>query len=127
MGWGTISIPVSGSEYLNLSPANSTTSGTGNVLFGLSSRGEYRLKSSEEGSGTFTIDIGSISTGSSYLTLDNFRGIYNSTSIDSFPSASFQLPSTSGEILYLGARETVSAGMTPTTLTPTFDIIIIIQ
>ncbi|GEM_PF-2163515 len=127
MDWGTVQIPASGSEYISISPANSGISGTGTVLFGFPSRGVYSLKSSGEGETAITIDISNVSTGSSNLTIDNFTGIYSSYTINSFPSASLPLPSTSGTNLYLGARETVNAAMTPTTLTPTFDIVVIVQ
>ena len=127
LSFGTVAIPASGTQYLVLNPANSVETGTGTLLFGAPSRGAYTLKSSGSGSSSITIDIMDITTNSPYLTLNAFTGIYNGGAIASFPSSPLSLPLASGTILYLGAQETATAGMTPGSPNPTFNIVVTIN
>jgi hypothetical protein len=127
MNWGTVGIPSSGSQYLTLSPSNSSVTGTGHVLLGTPSRGVYNIRGVGGGSTSITIDISNVSTGSSYLTLDSFTGIYSSVNINSFPSPTLPLPSPSGTPLYLGARATMTSSLSPGALHPTFDVVVIVQ
>jgi hypothetical protein len=127
MDFGTVAIPASGGQYLALNPSNSVLTGTGNKLFGMPSRGAYTLTSSGNTSTSITIDIINVATNSANLTLDNFDGIYNGSAIGSFPSSPQALPSTTGTAFYLGARETVSAGMSPSAPNPSFDIVVIVN
>jgi hypothetical protein len=124
MDWATIAIPASGSATVILHPSNTTPGGTGTILYGMPNRGQYKLVLSGTGPETsMTLDISSVNSGSGNLTLSNFTGIYNSTSINSFPSGTLAIPATgAGTTLYLGATATVTAGQAATTVNPSFDI-----
>jgi len=132
MSWGTVAIPPSGAQYIELSPLNQSTHGTGQMLFGTPSRGVYKLSSSDGASGrpaAITIDIADVSTGSAALTLDHFNGVYASMRIGAFPSPTLPMPASApgGTLLYLGARATVNSAMAAGSLAPTFDIDVIVN
>jgi hypothetical protein len=129
MDWGTIGIPAGGSATIILHPNNATPSGTGTIIYGSPSRGQYKLVLSGSGTETsMTLDISSISSGSGSLALSNFTGIFGATSVPTFPSGTLALPATgAGTPLYLGATATVTAGQNPASLNPSFDIDIILN
>lgn len=127
MNFGTIAIPASGTQYLALSPSNSALTGSGDKLFGIPSRGAYRLVGSGTGLASITIDVMNVASNSAALTLDDFKGVYNGNAMANLPSSPQSFPAASGTLLYLGARETVSAAMTAGALTPTFDIVVTIN
>ncbi len=129
MDFGTIAKPASGSQYLDLSAANSALTGTGSKLFGTASRGVYTLTKKGGGAGTsMTLDISNVSTGSAALTFSNFIGIYQGITISSFPSSPQSLPATApGTPFYLGVRETVTSAIGVGALSPTFDLVITIN
>ena len=129
MNWGTIAIPPSGTQYLDLSPINQSVTGTGTVLFGSPQRGIYKLSGSGDGSASITIDIANVSSGSSSLKLDHFQGVYSSIYIKGFPSPTLPAPTrmSNATMLYVGARATIASAMTTNSLLPTFDIDIIVN
>lgn len=129
MNWGTIAIPASGTQYVELSPVNQTVKGTGTVLFGMPRRGVYKLSSAGDECAAVTIDIANVSTGSANLKLDHFQGVYSSIHIKDFPSPTLPTPTkdSGGTLLYLGARATVGSAMAANNLLPTFDINVIVN
>jgi hypothetical protein len=129
LDFGTIGIPPGGSATLTIHPTNSMPTGTATILYGMTNRGQYKLVLSGTGPETsMTLDISSVSPGSGHLTLANFTGIYNSTSINSFPSGTLPLPATgAGTVLYLGATATLNAGQSPGNASPSFDIDMILN
>jgi hypothetical protein len=128
LNFGTVAIPASGMEYVEVSPTNQSTHGTGKMLFGGPSRGVYKLTSTGNDRAAITIDISNVSTGSSNFKLDHFQGIYSSILIRDFPSPTLPMPPhDQGIPLYLGARATVNSAMTPGSLNPTFDIAVVVN
>jgi hypothetical protein len=129
MNWGTLAIPASGTQYVDLNPANQTVQGTGKVLFGAPSRGIYKLTRTGDMRTCITIDVATASTGSANVKIDRFKGIYSSVLIRDFPSPTLPPPSDGprGTLLYLGARATVNSAMSAGSLTPTFDINVIVN
>lgn len=124
MDFAVVAIPSSGSEYIEIPRDGGAETGTGTVVSGITSRGEYTITGT--GSTTISIDIDSVSTGSSEITLDNFRGVYNnSVNIDSFPATGLANPTSGGKPLYLGARLTYTSSISDgSNFSPQFDIVV---
>ncbi len=123
-------VPTQGSVNLSVSPLNSVTSGTAEIISGTASRGQYNLSIAPEGDPvSISIDISGVDTGHSGLTLDNFKGYYANQTIDSFPSATLPLPQTApaSTPLYLGARLTANASVVHGTYNAGFSITVFIQ
>jgi hypothetical protein len=129
MDWGTVAVPPSGTQYVELNPLDQTLKGSGKALFGIPHRGVYKLSAAGNERGAITIDIANVSTNSADLKLDHFEGVYSSIHIKGFPSPTLPAPEQSprGTPLYLGARATVDAGMNAKELRPTFDIDVIVN
>lgn len=125
----TVGIPSGGTANLAISPLNSLTSGSGQIISGMASRGAYPLSSQGEGGLSISIDISGIDTGNAGLTLDNFRGFYNGQMINSFPSSTLPLPSTqpSSTPLYLGATVTANASVSAGNYAGSFTITVFVQ
>ncbi|MDD5586227.1 MAG: DUF4402 domain-containing protein [Alphaproteobacteria bacterium] len=127
----TLGLPSGGgSVNLSISPLNSSTSGTAQILRGSASRGQYALSLVQDGSPiSISIDISGVNSGGAGLTLDNFRGFYNSQTIDSFPSSTLALPAVSpaSTPLYIGARITANSTVTPGAYNGGFTITVFIQ
>ncbi len=127
----TMGLPASGgSVNLTISPLNSSTSGSAQIISGVASRGQYALSLSPGGNPvSISIDITGVTTGNAGLTLDNFRGFYGSQTIDSFPSPTLPLPprSPASTPLYIGARATANSAVTPGTYNASFSVTIFIQ
>ena len=86
----------SGTIQLTVSPLNSGTSGTGQIIGGTVSRGQYALSLTPGGSPlSISLNISAASTGNPNLTLDHFSGFYKGQLISSFPSSTLSLPATS--------------------------------
>ena len=113
MTFPTLALPSTGSSTLTISALSSATSGTAHIVSGTASRAIYALVSKGGGSTSISIDIGSVSTGSSYLTLSNFTGLYNGVTIGSFPSKTLSLPAVKpgSTPLYVGATLTALSGL----------------
>jgi hypothetical protein len=125
----TLAIP-SGSVNLTVSALNSGTSGTGQVIGGMASRGQYALSLVSGGTPvSISIDISGVSTSNPNLTLSQFSGFYKGQSIVSFPSSTLSLPATSPSAtpLYIGATETATAALTPGSYSATFSITVFVQ
>lgn len=130
LSFPTIAIPQSGTTALAVSALNSSTSGTATVLFGTASRGEYDLSVNHGGSAiSASVDITNVSVSNPNVTLTNFTGFYNNTTISSFPSPTLPLPSQSPSFtpLYLGATIGASPSVTPGSYTASFTITVTIQ
>ena len=119
-----------GSSYLSISPLNSSTSGNGQIISGIASRGQYNLSLTAGGTPlSISIDISGVNTGNAGLTLDNFRGFYAGQVIDSFPSSTLPLPATApgATPLYLGAKVTANPSVTPGNYSASFSITVFVQ
>jgi hypothetical protein len=133
MSWGMVAIPATGEKYIEISPVNQMMHGNATMMYGAPSRGAYKLSSTgdqgQQRREAITIDIADVSTGSSSLKLDNFRGMYSSMMIEHFPSPTLPLPARApgGTSLYLGARATVNSAVQPGAYAPTFDIDVIVN
>jgi len=126
----TIAISQGGSVNLNVSPLNSATSGSGQVIGGMASRGQYALSLTPGGTPiSISINISGVNTGNTGLTLDTFSGLYKGQSISSFPSSTLSLPATSpaNTPLYLGATVTAAPSVAPGTYSATFSITVFVQ
>jgi hypothetical protein len=122
-------VPSSGSVYLTVSPLNSITSGTAQIISGTAYRGTYPLSSKGSGGISISIDISGITTDSPGLTLSNFQGFYNGSTISSFPSSTLSLPAKSpgNTPLYLGATVTTLPSVSIGTHTGSFTITVFVQ
>lgn len=124
LDFGTLAKPAAGSETFTITTSN-TTSGTGTLLFGTSSRGSYQITRGAFSSSPVELDIQNVNTGSAALTLDGFTGSWGGTTINSFPASGLTAPNTGiGTTLLLGATATYTSAITNGTLTPTFDIVL---
>ncbi len=128
----TIALSGSGNVNLTVSPLNSSTSGTGQVIGGTASRGQYALSLVQAGGGksvSLSLDVSGANTGNAGLTLDSFRGLYNGSSIASFPSSTLPLPAKhpANTPLYLGATITAAPSVAAGTYNASFSITIFIQ
>lgn len=121
MSFGVLTIPVS-SSYVIVSENGAALSGNAIVINDTSSRGQYTVTGTV--SQTISIDIQNISTGSSALTLDSFKGVLAGQAISSFPITTLSLPANVGQTLYLGARLQFTPAVTEQTYTMTFDLVI---
>lgn len=122
LSFGMLEIPVSGVADITIDQDSGVATGSGSQLRGNSSPGQYLL-SSTENSGVVTIDIQNISTGSSALTLSQFKGRYGSQAINSFPASNLAVPNT-GTILNVGAKLTYSAAVLEQAYNMHFDIVV---
>ena len=120
--FGTLETPTIASSDITLD--RDTVSGTGSmiVIHPTYSRGEYLLTSTEN-SGTVTIDIQNINTGSSALVLSNFKGRYGGQAIDSFPASGLSAPN-NGTTLYLGAKLTATPPIQESNPVMSFTIVV---
>lgn len=127
----TMAISVGGgSVNLSISPLNSATSGSAEIISGTASRGEYDLSLGSGGSPvSISVDISDVNTGNSSLTLDHFSGFYKGQVISSFPSSTLPLPalSPSSTPLYLGATVTALPSLPSGTYTASFTITVFVQ
>ncbi|HVY12527.1 MAG TPA: DUF4402 domain-containing protein, partial [Alphaproteobacteria bacterium] len=134
LGWGTVGIPPSGSASIAISPGSGATSGSGKIIYGTPSRGKYLIRLSGGGHGghfsqnTISLDIDDVRTGSRHFSIQNFKGIYGSYLIPSFPSPTLPSPAQGqGSPLYLGATLTVDQAVREGDYSPSFDIIAFIN
>ncbi|MES2906892.1 MAG: DUF4402 domain-containing protein [Pseudomonadota bacterium] len=127
--FATLAKPGSGSQTLTVPRDGSAPTGTGAILYGTSSRGQYNIKRTGSGSSTTcTIDIQNISSGNANLTIGSFLGNYNGSNINSFPASGLARPSNgTGTTLYLGATATYNSSIPKGTYTPSFDIAVTLQ
>ena len=119
-----------GNVTVTLNPLNSATSGSGQIIGGMASRGQYALSLTSGGTPvSISLDISGVSTGNAGLTLDAFRGFYKGQTISSFPSSTLPLPATSpsNTPLYLGATVTALPSVTPGTYSASFSITVFVQ
>ncbi len=123
--------PTSGNTTnLSISPLNSTTSGTGTIVGGAATRGQYTISITSGGSPvSISLDITGITTGNAGLTLDTFRGFYAGQTISSFPSSTLPLPATtpSNTPLYLGAKVTADSTVASGSYSASFSITVFLQ
>lgn len=121
MDFATLLVPTSGSEYIIIQENNGSAVGTGTVILGTTRRGEFTV-TGDNNSGVFTLNIDSVVTGSSDITLNSFRATYNGTLVTQYPSQ--PLPqSTSPKNLYLGAKLTYNNSVTSGVKNVTFRIV----
>jgi len=125
----TLGIPTAGTASLAISPLNSSTSGTAQIISGIASRGAYTLSSQGSGGVSISVDISVTDSGGTGLTLDTFRGFYNSTTINSFPSTTLSVPAKKPATtpLYLGATITANTSVSPGSYTGYFTITVFVQ
>lgn len=92
--FGTLQKPASGSQTFTIRANGLGPTGTGTLLYGTTSRGEYTLRRTGVGGGftSVTIDIQNISSGDPNLTLSTFTGRYGLNPIASFPEAGLNPP-----------------------------------
>jgi hypothetical protein len=117
-----------GSVNLSVSPLNSSTSGTAQIVKGMASRGQYAVSISSGGTPvSISLDISGVSTDSG-LTLDNFSGFYQGQQI-SFPSPTLPLPATSpaSTPLYVGAKLTADSTVASGSHNASFTITVFVQ
>ena len=124
-----IGLPSSGTTNLTVSPLNSSTSGSGQIISGTASRGAYSLSAKGSGGVSISLSIDGVSTGNAGLTLGSFRGLYNGQSIDSFPSSTLPLPAShpASTPLYVGATVTANSSVAAGAYTGGFDITVFVQ
>lgn len=122
LSFGMLEIPVSGVADITIDQDSGMATGSGLLLQGSSSRGQYLL-SSTESSGVMTIDIQNVSTGSSALTLSQFKGRYGNQPINNFPASSLAAPNT-GTTLNVGAKLTYSSAVLEQSYNMHFDIVV---
>ncbi len=125
-----IGVPSQGSVNLSISPLNSSISGTAQIISGSANRGQYNLSLSPGGNPTsISIDITGINSGNAGLTLNNFRGYYQSQTVNSFPSPTLPLPAKSPATtpLYLGATLTANPTVPTGNHTANFSITVFTQ
>ncbi|MCP5246902.1 MAG: DUF4402 domain-containing protein [Burkholderiales bacterium] len=129
LSFAQLEIPVSGSETITIDPGTGSYSGTGTVQIGVPTAGSYKIKRSGNGPSTScTIDIQNINSGDAALTINNFTGVYDTTTIASFPRSELPKPSGGqGTTLYLGATAQYTSSVPTGTLTPSFDIVVTLQ
>jgi hypothetical protein len=127
--FATLAKPSSGSQAKTVPRDGSSPTGTGTILFGTWSRGQYTIKRGGSGSSSScTIDIQNISSGNANLTIGTFLGNYNGSNVNSFPASGLARPATgAGTTLYLGATATYTSAVSIGTLTPSFDIVVTLQ
>jgi hypothetical protein len=127
--FATLAKPTSGSQAKTVPRDGSAPTGTGTILFGTWSRGQYTIKRSGSGSSSScTIDIQNISSGNANLTIGTFLGNYNGSNVNSFPASGLARPATgSGTTLFLGATATYNSSIPKGTYAPSFDIVVTLQ
>lgn len=126
LNFATLTKPSSGSQNLTVSTSNGV-SGTGTVLIGTPVAGVYQITRGSLGTGTITIDIQNINSGSAAVTLNSFKGLWgNNTTINSFPTSGLTRPAGGGgTTLKLGATVTYTSSVPAgTVITPSFDIVL---
>ncbi len=128
MDFANLAIPSSGSENLNVPSSGGGATGTGTIVSGTTSRGQYKLKRTGNNPATINIDIQNITTGSSEITLDSFEGTYNGASIPAFPAGGLPEPGKGqGTPLYLGAKVTYSNLVAEGVGSMSFDLVVIFE
>lgn len=119
--------PASGSKNITINATTNGVSGTGTVLIGTPTRGQYSVKCTGAGCNpSATIDINNINSGNANLTISNFTGDYDGSALASFPQSGLAKPTGGGKTLYLGATATYNSSVPVGTLTPSFDIVVTI-
>lgn len=104
INFGTVQIPDTGSQHIIISPDGSAYSGTGEVLAGVPIRGEFTVTG--DANAAVSIDINNIASGSSEVTFDQIKIVYNDGAVlEAFP-ASVTLSNEGSATLYLGGRIT---------------------
>jgi hypothetical protein len=122
LSFGLLEIP-NATKNIIIDRDGGMPTGTANILIDNStSRGVYTLTGSDAHP-SISIDIQNISTGSSELTLNNFKGKYGAVNIDSFPVGGLTLPGT-GTILYLGATLEFTSQVNSQTYNMSFDLVV---
>ena len=125
MQFGLLNLPVSGSQYIQISAtANNSYTGTGTLISGTPNRAQYTITNSDNVAYTVDISINNISTGSATVTLNNFTGRWRTTNIASFPAVGLSLLRNSSATFYLGARMTYTPSTPEGNRNMTFDIVV---
>lgn len=125
LNFATLTKPSSGSQNLTVSTSNGV-SGTGTVLIGTPVAGVYQITRGSLGNSTITLDIQNISSGSAYVTLSAFTGLWGNTTLNSFPASGLTRPrGGAGTTLKVGATVTYTSSVPAgTVITPSFDIVL---
>jgi hypothetical protein len=122
LNFGALEIPAAGSVTATLS-VTGAFSGTATQLYGTVSGGRYTITRGTLGTGTITLDIQNVSTGNAAVTLTDFTGRWGTTPIASFPQSGLGRPSVGGTTLRIGATLTFDSSVNPSTINPSFDIV----
>jgi len=124
LNFPTIAIPQAGTADVSVSALNSLVSGTGTVINGTASRGQFNLTVDQSGSSvSLVVDITDVSVSDPNVSLGSFTGLYRGYFISSFPSQTLPLPDAGASTpFYLGATLTASPGVQQGPVTATFTI-----
>ncbi len=72
--FGVLQKPTSGTQTFTID-SQGPTSGTGTVLYGTPTPGQYTLTCTGTCTGTVTLDVQNINSGNANVTISNFQGI----------------------------------------------------
>lgn len=123
--FAVLSIPDSGSEYIQVSgTANNSYTGTGTVLVGTPNRALYTVQNTDNTAYSVDIDITNVSVSDSTVTLSNFTGRWRTTNIASFPASGLTLARTSTANLFIGGRLTYTSATPEGDVSMSFDIVV---
>lgn len=123
LAFGSLQIPTT-SHYITIPSDGSTPTGNYIPIHNNFSNGQYLLIGDPATDNSLSLDIQNITTGSASLTLSNFTGIYDGTTITSFPVSGLTTPDNNGLTLYLGATLTYLNSIAEGSYSMSFTIVI---
>jgi len=122
LSFGMLQLPSSGSNNITIDYDSGASTGTATVIHDNATRGQYMFENSDS-EGLMTIDIQNINTGSSAITLTDFKGRYKGQVINSFPVSGLSIPKARA-ILNLGATLTFTSAVAEDAYVMGFDIVV---
>lgn len=123
LSFGILATPTRSNSRIIVNRDGGAPTGTAIIISDTTNRGEYLIRSFFN-TQKISLDIQNINTGSSALTLDQFKGRYGTKAINSFPKGRLDNPGSSGTPLYLGARLQFTNAVQEQTYNMTFDIVV---
>ena len=123
LSWGTLQIPSGSATFTVAGTSGGATSGTGILLYGTTSSGDYTLSkgsSSQSGCSTFTINVTSSNCIAPGCTIGSWTGKYGTTTLSGSPPWTGLAMPGAGKTLYLGATVTYNQTVTAGSYAPTF-------
>jgi len=126
LNWGTLQIPSGSTTSTIAGTSSGTTSGTGTLLYGTTSSGEYTIRESvsrrQSGCTSLTINVMSASCAPG-CTIGSWTGKYGATTLRGAPPwTGLNAPGIESKKLYLGATLTYTSAAKAGSYTPAFTI-----